>query len=337
MGLQETAIQTLDTWTPQNVKDKVDDVKQSIESTLDATDEILQRTLDLTEEYTSALSQETALEMLDNMKAGAETKLKSVGQLLPSDQINDLILKTRVQELVGLVSSQREQLYKLQTSVHENLDQDKDGKISVKDLATNVSGITMSVIAFWSNMFSPYYETILSPYRELLKSVTESDSIKSILKKMENVQRLAVKLMPASKLLKAYATTYTDNVQSKIKPLTPYFRNLVTSTAVSELPVKLMKLAISAINVKCTSKKVKNSDGEDSEGEENEVDGNNHEEQENKVIVEEATALFWALIDISFIIELMNMPTVDPVTPKEQSNESENEGKRLKKWMIPKL
>jgi len=286
--LQQTLATVKDN-TPQFVHDKVQQYAGTLETAVDATDGLLTSAMEKTQEFPELLEEVKAKLSLEEFwlllaQVGDNSK-KELSKFLPSSSLEDLMMKQRVQEIVCKVLSQP-QLFKDQaTSFADNLvdrlDLNKDGKVSVGDLAASVFEMSSDLSTYASTLLT----AVLAPFpssddiSELMTTLLENPKVKpfmSTLGSMESYLEFLQPLWVATNILKAYVSRYTSNVQDKISPLTPYLTSLIQETSVTELPFELLNLTKSTAGI---------------------TDETN--------AASETRALLWALVDISFILEAL--------------------------------
>jgi len=287
--LQQTLATVKDN-TPQFVHDKVQQYAGTLDECVEATDGLLTSAMEKTQEFPELLEEVKAKLSLDEFwlllaQVGDNSKTE-LSKFLPSSSLEDMMMKQRVQEIVCKVLSQP-QLFKDQATsfagnIVDRLDLNKDGKVSVGDLAG-------SVFEMSNDLFSTYASTlltaVLAPFpssddiSELMTTLLENPKVKpfmSTLGSMESYLEFLQPLWVATNILKAYVSRYTSNVQDKISPLTPYLTSLIQETSVTELPFELLNLTKSTAGI---------------------TDETN--------AASETRALLWALVDISFILEAL--------------------------------
>jgi len=217
---------------------------------------------------------------------------EELAKYLPSASLDDLLMKARVQEIVGKVLSQP-QLFKdhatnLADNLVDRLDLNQDGKVSVGDLAGSIFDVSSEVSTYCSALLSAVVSPLPSSedISVLMTTLLENPKIKPFVSSvsnslgvMESYLELFQPLWVATNILKAYVSRYTTNVQEKISPLTPYLTSLIQETSVTELPFELLNLTKSTA-------------------------GFNNDQDAPKV-ASETRALLWALVDISFILEAL--------------------------------
>jgi len=286
--LQQTLATVKDN-TPQFVHDKVQQYAGTLDAGIDATDGLLTSAMEKTQEFPELLEEVKAKLSLEEFwlllaQVGDNSK-KELSKFLPSSSLEDLMMKQRVQEIVCKVLSQP-QLFKDQaTSFADNLvdrlDLNKDGKVSVGDLAASVLEMSSDLSTYASTLLT----AVLAPFpssddiSELMTTLLENPKVKPFMSKLGSMESYLEFLQPlwvATNILKAYVSRYTSNVQDKISPLTPYLTSLIQETSVTELPFELLNLTKSTAGI---------------------TDETN--------AASETRALLWALIDISFILEAL--------------------------------
>jgi len=289
--LQQT-LTTAKGYTPQFLQEKVQEYAGTLDTYVDATDGLLTSAMEKTKEFPELLEKVKGKLSLEEFwlllaQVGDNSK-EELAKYLPSASLDDLLMKARVQEIVGKVLSQP-QLFKdhatnLADNLVDRLDLNQDGKVSVGDLAGSIFDVSSEVSTYCSALLS----AVLSPLPSsedislLMTTLLENPKIKpfvSTFGAMESYLELFQPLWVATNILKAYVSRYTTNVQEKISPLTPYLTSLIQETSVTELPFELLNLTKSTA-------------------------GFNNDENAPKV-ASETRALLWALVDISFILEAL--------------------------------
>jgi len=275
--------------TPQFVQDKVQQYAGTLDECVEATDGLLTSAMDKTKEFPDLLEEVKAKLSLDEFwlllaQVGDNSKTE-LAKFLPSSSLEDMMMKQRVQEIVCKVLSQP-QLFKDQATsfagnIVDRLDLNKDGKVSVGDLAGSVFEMSNDLSTYASTLLT----AVLAPFpssddiSELMTTLLENPKVKpfmSTLGSMESYLEFLQPLWVATNILKAYVSRYTSNVQDKISPLTPYLTSLIQETSVTELPFELLNLTKSTAGI---------------------TDETN--------AASETRALLWALVDISFILEAL--------------------------------
>lgn len=97
--------------------------------------------------------------------------------------------------------------------------------------------------------------------------------------RLKNIVALQ-QLWSATDVLKKVLNMYASNVEDKLSPITPGLKKLIETTSVLELPMELIKILTEATGIS--------------------------EENEAKISREETRALFWALVDISFLMHVLD-------------------------------
>jgi len=281
--------------TPEYVRDTL----EGANCLIDLSDELLQSALERTaefpaliEELKSKLTKEQLVDLLETIKEEAGSKVVSLSEFLPSSQLDNLDVKQRVEQIVEVVLSQP-QLMKEKASgyaenLREQLDKDQDGIVTVKDLA-NVGGNALEYCTAAVRLMIPNLpKDILdgSSVQDMLSVFLENETTKpvfdSIRAQWESSQTVADAFRPlwgAMEVLKAYVMAYTENVTCKFQPLSPYLMELLGGTSVVDLPMEIMLILTTVTGFV--------------------------QDKERDGIVRETRALFWALIDISFLLEVL--------------------------------
>jgi len=286
VGMAVTKVQE---WTPELIQDL------SLEG-VDFLDEVLEGALERTKELKETLTREDVVFLIEQLRTEATQARAQVGEkitgYLPSSTIQEYELKEKVQEIIKKVLSQpqiiKDKASDLAKDLHSNLDSDNDGKVSVKDLYENAAGATQVATEFvqttlsnsiLSNLSkdvlsSPSFEEYILPY-----ATPYLDSIKSQWNEGQAIKDAFLPLWSAIEVVKTYVTLYTDNLHSKFEPLSPYLMDLFGSTSVMDLPLEIVQILQAA--------------------------GGLVSDKERDSVVKETRALFWALIDISFLLEIL--------------------------------
>jgi len=285
--LQQT-LTTVKENTPQFVQEKVHEYAGTLDEYVDATDGLLNSALEKTNDFPLMLEKVKSKLSLEEFwlllaQVGDNSK-EELAKYLPSANLDDILMRARVQEIVAKVLSQP-QLFK--DNLVDRLDFNKDGKVSVGDIAGSVVNMSSDVTSYCSSLLS----AVLSPLPSsdeistLLTTLLENPKVKpfiSSLGGMESYLELFEPLWVATNILKAYVSRYTNNVQEKISPLTPYLTSLIQETSVTDLPFELLNLTKSTAGLVPQS-----------------------EDANSTKVASETRALLWALIDISFILEAL--------------------------------
>jgi len=293
--LQQT-LTTAKGYTPQFLQEKVQEYAGTLDTYVDATDGLLTSAMEKTKEFPELLEKVKGKLSLEEFwlllaQVGDNSK-EELAKYLPSASLDDLLMKARVQEIVGKVLSQP-QLFKdhatnLADNLVDRLDLNQDGKVSVGDLAGSIFDVSSEVSTYCSALLSAVVSPLPSSedISVLMTTLLENPKIKPFVSSvsnslgaMESYLELFQPLWVATNILKAYVSRYTTNVQEKISPLTPYLTSLIQETSVTELPFELLNLTKSTA-------------------------GFNNDENAPKV-ASETRALLWALVDISFILEAL--------------------------------
>jgi hypothetical protein len=284
-----SAVAKVQEWTPELVQDL------TVEG-VDFLDEVLLNALEKTKDFKGKLTREDVVFLIGHLRTEATQARAQVGEkiteFLPSATIQDCDLKEKVQEILTKVLSQpqiiKDKASVLAKDLHSNLDSDKDGKVSVKDLYTNAAEATTAATGYvyttLSNtvlstlpkdvLSSSHFEELVLPY-----ATPYLDSIKNQWKQGEVIKDAFLPLWSAIEVLKTYVTLYTANLHSKFEPLSPYLMDLFGSTSVIDLPLEIVHILQAASGLVS--------------------------DKERDSVVKETRALFWALIDISFLLEIL--------------------------------
>jgi len=86
-------------------------------------------------------------------------------------------------------------------------------------------------------------------------------------------------LYTGSKIVKIFVEKYANNIGDKYVPLAPYLTDIVASTTVVDFPFEVLRLIKTA--------------------------GGYREDNKRSEVIKESKALFWALIDLSFVTSLV--------------------------------
>merc|ERR1712154_21370 len=124
-------------------------------------------------------------------------------------------------------------------------------------------------------MGTPSVEEYVLPYAE-----PYFETLKSQWKRKDDFLQFFLPLWGAIQTLQTYVSAYTSNIQSKFEPLSPYLTQLLGNTSVIDLPLELILVLRGATTGYVSDK-------------------------ERDSVVRETRALFWALIDISFLLEIL--------------------------------
>jgi len=127
-----------------------------------------------------------------------------------------------------------------------------------------------------SSKFEQYIPPCVQPYVESAKAQWD---------RKETFLGLLLPLFRALEVVRSYVSLYAENVKNKFEPLSPYLMQLLGSTSVIDLPMEIMQILQTATGL--TSDKERDS------------------------VVKETRALFWALIDISFLLEILKQEKND--------------------------
>jgi len=293
-SLFDTALNQIQTWTPKLVQETV--LSGAVDS-IDYIDQLIVVGLDKCETLKDKLTAEQVREIVEEIKNGAGTKVVNLAEYLPSAKIEDYELKEQVEAIITKILSRpqiiKDQAAGLAANVRSTLDKDKDGKVTVKDLAENVVEVTKS--ATW---------LVSSTYTSVSSAV-----ISNLWERREEVLNTFLPLWSAIEVLKTYVSLYTSNIQSKFEPLSPYLMELLGNTSVIDVPLEIVQVLQTATGFVS--------------------------DKERDSVVRETRALFWALIDISFLLEILkqekkveksskkcNAEGVTMVEDKEESNET---------------
>jgi len=288
----DVAVTKAQEWTPELIQDlTVDGV--------DYLDELLEAALERAKQLKGTLTRDDVVKLIEQLKSEASQAQSQVSgkitEYLPSASIQDFELKEKVNDIMSKVLSQpqiiKDKASGLAKDLHSNLDTDKDGKVSLKDLCVNARGVTQSATGYVCTAFETVSNSFLS---NLPKDVLSSprfeefvlplatpylDSIKTQWKKGEAITDAFLPLWSAIEVLKTYVALYAANIQSKFDPLSPYLMELLNNTSVMNLPLEIVQILQTASGLVS--------------------------DKERDAVVKETRALFWALIDISFLLEIL--------------------------------
>jgi len=319
-SLFDTALNQIQTWTPKLVQETV--LSGAVDS-IDYIDQLIVVGLDKCETLKDKLTAEQVREIVEEIKNGAGTKVVNLAEYLPSAKIEDYELKEQVEAIITKILSRpqiiKDQAAGLAANVRSTLDKDKDGKVTVKDLAENVVEVTKSATWLVSSTYTSVSSAVISNLQEVIptSSVEEYlpmaepyiNTLKSQWERREEVLNTFLPLWSAIEVLKTYVSLYTSNIQSKFEPLSPYLMELLGNTSVIDVPLEIVQVLQTATGFVS--------------------------DKERDSVVRETRALFWALIDISFLLEILkqekkveksskkcNAEGVTMVEDKEESNET---------------
>lgn len=296
-SMVQKTVSTAQTYAPQYVQDKAEVIVSGLESYIESTDAVLVVALDKTqnefpqlmEKISKALTTEELWALLNNA-GGSSTE--QLSKYLPSAALQDFEVKNRVQEIVAHVLSQPQLLKEKAANVADNLveqfDLNQDGKVSVSDLAGSVYDVSQFCADYCQSLLS----NVLAPLptgsdvSNMVKSILQNPAIQPYWSEiegkvagMEQYISMFEPLWAAAGIVKMFVSRYALNVKSHLNPLTPYLTTLISETSVTELPFELLQLTSATAGFK--------------------------EDNNGAKIGEETRALFWALIDISFILEAL--------------------------------
>jgi len=229
------------------------------------------------------------------LTAASSSSKEELSSYLPSAALQDLGVQNRVKEIVAHVLSQPQLLKDRAANVADEIvdrfDVNKDGKVSVSDIAGSVYDISTGVATYCSTFLS----TVLPDGTDLpsmLNSIFNSkfepywSEIQGKVAGMEQYYDLFEPLWAAATVMKLFVSRYAGNVKERVSPLTPYLTSLISETSVTELPFELISLTSATAGFKKDEGYVK--------------------------VAEETRALFWALVDISFILEALKETKTTP-------------------------
>lgn len=269
-------------------------------------DELLETALLRTKELKGKLTADDVVNIIEQLKTEAGSQVSGLTGFLPSSRIQDFDVKERANEIMSKVLSQpqiiRDKATNLAQEVHNTLDQDEDGIVTVKDLAGNVAGVTQCATGYVYAALDTVGNSILSnlPKDALSSSKFEDyvlpcihpylESAKEQWDRKEKFLYMLLPLFGALEVVQSYVSLYAENVKNKFEPLSPYLMQLLGSTSVIDLPMEIMQILQTATGL--TSDK------------------------ERDCVVKETRALFWALIDISFLLEILKQEKNDVKTAK---------------------
>lgn len=264
-------------------------------------DDLLETALQRTEELKGKLTADDVVNIIEQLKNEAGSQVHGLTEFLPSSSIQEFAVKERVNEIMHKVLSQpqliQEKASLLAEQIHTNLDKDEDGIVTVKDLAGNVAGVTKCATSYVYSALDTVGNSILSnlPKDELSSSKFGQyvlpymqpylESAKAQWDRKEAFLNVFLPLFGALEVLQSYVSLYAENVKNKFEPLSPYLMQLLGSTSVIDLPMEIMQILQTATGL--TSDKERDS------------------------VVKETRALFWALIDISFLLEILKQEKND--------------------------
>lgn len=309
-ALINTALTQYQTWAPETVQAKVKVV--GVDG-LDYMEDILETCLSRCEDL-KTLSAEQVTEIANVIKNGAGAKVRVLTENLPSAALEDFAMKEKVNEILTKVLSQpqiiREQAADLAENVRSSLDKDQDGKVTVKDLAENVAEVTKCAAGFVAATYDSVSDKVSSNLKQVLptSSVEEYilpiaqpyiDTVKTQWERKAELFQVFLPLWGAIQTLQTYVAVYTSNLQSKFEPFSPYLTNLIGNTSVIDLPLELVQILRGATGYMS--------------------------DKERDSVVRETRALFWALIDISFLLDVLKDERI------QQPSQHRNEGVTLVK------
>lgn len=292
-ALVGSALTTVQEWTPEALQEF------TVEG-VDYLDEVLEAALERAKELKGNLTREDVIFLVEQLRNEATQAHSQIGDkisaYLPSSTLKECELKEKVNEIVSKVLSQpqiiKEKASGLAKDLHSNLDFDNDGKVSVKDICVNAMGVTSSATEYVCTTLDSVSSTVLSNLPENVIPTPTSfeefvmplatpylDSIKNQWKKGEALKDAFLPLWSAIEVLKTYVSLYASNIQSKFEPLSPYLMTLLGSTSVLDVPLEIIQVLQAA--------------------------GGFVADKERDAVVKETRALFWALIDISFLLEVL--------------------------------
>lgn len=298
----DVAVTKAQEWTPELIQDLTVDGIEYL-------DELLEAALERAKELKGTLTRDDVVKLIEQLKSEASQAQSQVsGKItayLPSASIQDYELKEKVNEILFKVLSQpqiiKDKASGLAKNLQSNLDTDKDGKVSVKDLC----GATQSATGYLytacetvgNSLVSNLPKDVLSSSRfeEFVLPLANSylDSIKTQWKRGEAIKDVFLPLWSAIEVLKAYVTLYATNVHNKFVPLSPYLMELISHTSVVDLPLEIVQILQAASGLVS--------------------------DKERDSVVKETRALFWALIDISFLLEILKEEKNDTTEPEHNT------------------
>lgn len=282
------ALDKYQAWAPKSLQDTV---KVAGVDGLDRLDEFLGTVANRCGNLKN-LSAEQVAEIASLIKSGAGVHISKVTDVLPSADLEDFAIKEKVNEILVKVLAQpqviRDQVGEYAESVHSSLDKDQDGIVTVKDLAENVADATKCATELVANTYDSVSNKMVSSLQEVLAtpSVEEYilplaapyiDSLKTQWERKDEVLKIFLPLWGAIQTLQSYVSVYTSNIQSKFEPLSPWLTQLLGHTSIVDIPIELITI----------------------------LAGSTTGDKERDSVVRETRALFWALIDISFLLEVL--------------------------------
>jgi len=311
-NLFDTALTQVQTWTPQLVQDTV--LGGAVDG-IDYMDELLVVGLEKCHTLKDKLTAEQITEIIEEIKSGADSQINNITDYLPSSYIEDFALKEQVDEIIAKILSKpqlmKDQAAGLAENVHTSLDKDQDGKVSVKDLADNVAEVSKNATDFVCTAYDSVSTKVLSSLKEVLATPSIEDYVmpiagssvefvKSQWEQKTTVLNAFLPLWSAVEILKSYVHIYTSNIQSKFEPLSPYLMELLGNTSIIDIPLEIVQVLQSATGFVS--------------------------DKERDSVVRETRALFWALIDISFLLQVLKQ---DKDVKMEAAAEHEGEGVKM--------
>jgi len=305
-ALVNSSLKQVEKYTPSQVKDvvdySVDGLDGYVESAGNFVGTVLVQTKDfplLLQQLREKLSPAQFSELLTQVRTEAGSRLESLSKFLPSDKLQDKIVKIRVQEIVdsvmatefagavkNRVESVKETVSNVGNSVKEKVDAVKDGKVSINDIYSTSMGLSQTTLEYCTGVVSnliPLEETITrinTLFESLLEQAKNNTVLENVKSKVpwETIETFNGRLAPlwaAAEVLKGYVSQnlaiYTNNVSSRFARFCPRLTHLVSETSVAELPFEIYKISLGS-------------------GDEN-----------KNALAQDAKSLMWALIDISFI------------------------------------
>jgi len=321
----EQTISKVQGYVPESVKEFAEHQATRIDSVIDSADslvsELQQRGPIVAENCASLCSRKTLVEICSNSVNSGLEIVKEKSGVDVSEVCNKVLSKPveivhnvsdlaeqAKERVVNLAEDTTSKVYQVAdetyTSVSqyakdkveyvqcigEVLDCDRDGKISVKDLANCASTLTSDTVKSVKPAMEALQSKISLPElpqtstKEVLDYVLANTQTKPL---VEQVQKTLESMKSNEVFQPLWFVTnvlllWATNVGNKASPLTPYLNNLVCQTAVVDLPKELFTVAASVFS-----------------GSENEVGAQTRE-------------LLWALLDVSILLN----PTPPEVTTK---------------------
>lgn len=308
--------------TPQIVLETGEKLVADFDSVVDAADEILKAAMDRTAEFPillEDLKEKFTADQIRSIFDSAGYSVESLPDFLPSKTITELDVKQRVEDIVSAVLSQPQILKGKASDIAEgfrtSLDCDSDGLVSVKDLAQ----ITTTALEYCTSAVNlvlpslPKGVVLAASFQDILGVFLENPTAKPIFQRLKSqweanqtVSGAFKPLWAAVEVLKTYVTRYAQNLNQKFEPLSPYLMELIGGTSVIDLPIEIIQILQTATGLV--------------------------QDKERDAVVRETRALFWALIDISFLLEVLkaNKPSESKATSLPEGVELLNDTEALK-------